>query len=418
MTLLVAAGAAAAGALAQRAQEEVTSRSAETSAGYMKLVIVTGAGASTLLGPDGQPMALMPTWCRALRGELAPQVPHLETTLELTWIGTTGEAFERAVGSYQRWARTFDTIERYMPTGHVQGRRSEPVTEWLRVARNTAKSFQDGLTKTLYRLFDLRAIDEHRAHQAYASLLRLVYPTSAAAEAHSTLVFATTNYDPAIEVALLRMGLTFDDGRSSTVLGTPKLDPRGMIDRMGGNTIPVLHLHGSVGWYRVGNETDETIDIHGYDKDYNPTLGVPALLMPDPQKDPASEKGVSALWVEFRKALSLATHVLVAGHALHDEHLVDAIREAIARGAHVGVTFYRDPNQPIDGDRETRDRDTITAQLPGAVHIAGQLGPDVYLHSNALQAWRLGTYKGTPGMETMVTTTEEAETDPTDAASG
>jgi hypothetical protein len=75
---------------------------------------------------------------------------------------------------------------------------------------------------------------------------------------------------------------------------------------------------------------------------YNATLGEPALLMPDPKKDPGREAGVSALWTEFREALRRATRVFVAGHSLHDSVLVTELRRAMDAGARTGVTVFLD----------------------------------------------------------------------------
>jgi hypothetical protein len=70
-------------------------------------------------------------------------------------------------------------------------------------------------------------------------------------------------------------------GLSGGYPNTSVLSPNGLVAEADLDTVPVLHLHGAVGWYR----TRRGIEIHPADQPYNPALGQPALLMPDPGKD-------------------------------------------------------------------------------------------------------------------------------------
>jgi hypothetical protein len=72
-------------------------------------------------------------------------------------------------------------------------------------------------------------------------------------------------------------------------------------------TVPVIQLHGAVGWYR---EPSGTVTRQPPNRAPNRSLGRPALLSPDPDKDPASAM-TRDLWGEFRRALSEATHILI-----------------------------------------------------------------------------------------------------------
>lgn len=101
-------------------------------------------------------------------------------------------------------------------------------------------------------------------------------------------------------------------------------------------TVPVLHLHGAVGWYL---QRDGHV-IHQYaDHPYNPTLGVPLFLPPDPLKDPLTNPHVALIWDQFHRALAGATHVLLIRHSLNDPPLVRSIRDH-ARQAKIGVTAH------------------------------------------------------------------------------
>ena len=77
----------------------------------------------------------------------------------------------------------------------------------------------------------------------------------------------------------------------------------------------VLHLHGAVGWYRA---SDDRIVFHHPDMSYNASLGIPALLLPDPNKESVfTYVGVDAIWAELDGALETATHILVIGYSLN-----------------------------------------------------------------------------------------------------
>jgi len=135
--------------------------------------------------------------------------------------------------------------------------------------------------------------------------------------------------------------------------------------------VPVLHLHGAVGWY----EQDGQVYDRSGDLPFNPTLGAPVVLYPDPDKDPTSDAAVDKLWREFREALDRASHVLVIGHSLNDPALVRALN-ALPSDTSVGVTVL-----------EGTDDEWVRAKVPNALEIPARLGPELSISGAAVAAF-------------------------------
>jgi hypothetical protein len=97
--------------------------------------------------------------------------------------------------------------------------------------------------------------------------------------------------------------------------------PGNLVDGAG-TDIPVLHLHGAVGWYERGGD----VVLENAEDGHDPNRGTPVVLYPDPQKEPIANAVVAELWREFDFAVSNTKNVLVIGHSLHDRMLVDRLQ--------------------------------------------------------------------------------------------
>jgi hypothetical protein len=209
------------------------------------------------------------------------------------------------------------------------------------------------INSTLYDQFGQRRIDYDRASAAYSQVLD---------EAENCgLIVATTNYDRAAESALRQAGRKTNTGFDGMPEMTPALNPSGMVAGLQ-TAIPVIHLHGAVGWY----EREGVVSDHYGDRPFNPTLGSPVVLYPDPDKDPTSDAVVQQLWDEFGKAIEIADLVLVVGHSLHDPALVDALRSALTASTQVVVTYLDDA-----------DEAQIDRMLPNARVVKMEFGPQI-----------------------------------------
>jgi hypothetical protein len=143
----------------------------------------------------------------------------------------------------------------------------------------------------------------------------------------------------------------------------------------------VLYLHGAVGWYLL--ENDE-ISAQAADRGYNESLGRPAVLYPDPDKE-IERSETAQLWAEFKTALENASHVLVIGHALNDPYLLQALREA-AKRTQIGYVAHADDDLAISEEKRSR----IAELLPEATMIPGQFGPEPRFDDTAWSKWTGG----------------------------
>lgn len=336
-----------------------------------ELLLITGAGASRAMGADDRPMPLMPDWAQEVRQALDQSGLGMAQALGLRH-GQTGPEFEAAIGEFLKWQRVLPLAARYLPLGFDTGRTPDS-KDWQRRAEFAANAATAALRRTLYDQFGGSRINPVAARDAYAELIDLMELNPLG----GSITVATTNYDPAAELALAELGRKPDVGDVAAAARTRRLDPENLIAkcRAAGGTA-VLHLHGKVGWYTQPDGTVAVVD------DYHPlneSTGTPTLLMPDPDKDPLAEPAIRLLWGEFDIALRQATHVLFLGHSLHDPVLLDHVRRH-AGGASIGVTVL--PDAPDD------EHNRLLAVLPQAKLIRLRFGPALDVDEASLAAWR------------------------------
>jgi hypothetical protein len=246
------------------------------------------------------------------------------------------------------------------------------VQQWLARSKARAGAVLEAVRTSLYENFKVGRVDTGAAAAAYGQLCSALGRSAD----DGTLVCATTNYDPAAEVALEALGFDVHDGFPRTLhWQTPVLQPEGLVATCrrlrAPEAVAVLHLHGAVGWYRAA---DGRIEFHSPDQPYNRSLGVPALLLPDPRKDPSLYAGVDAIWRELAFALESASHVLVVGHSLHDRHLVDQLRTAHAK---LAVTVLPDQD----------DTSSASELLPGATVVQLRFASELAGDLDGLREW-------------------------------
>jgi hypothetical protein len=309
----------------------------------------------------------MGEWAAILREACEAEEPGLADALRLT-VDISAEDFEQIVGELLGLKADVRLIKQYQGLG---GRPRKPPQVrpvggetgiWITKLDERLGTFERVLRVTLYEQFGLPAIDGEKAKAAVHALLMGLL-------GEEGIQFATTNYDRSLEIGLNANGHTVDDGfKADTDLETPKLAPDGMGGWVSENdpTVTVLHLHGAVGWYARPN--GDIVSQYA-DQPYNESLGTPAIVPPDPRKDPLNSPYVRAIWFEFRRVLAQATHVLILGHSLHDVPLVEAFREQ-AEEAKFAISYH---DQPQDAVR-------LGVNLPdgaaGFKKIAGERGFD------------------------------------------
>lgn len=325
----------------------------------MKLVLITGAGASRQLAKDGSVMPLMTDWSDALCAALDEEEDSLAAACHLE-PGMNSETFEKNLGLLLRWRQVRDLEKRFQGLGGGQaGKHMQGIPKARANTNERLKTIMATLNRTLYDQFGQGNIDDERAASAYRALL--------ASLGGPELVLATTNYDRSGEAALDALGHNIDTGFRHKAGRTPMLQPKGIVrDRL--SATPLLHLHGAVGWY----EKDNIVKDHNADEPFNPSLGAPVVLYPDPDKDPTSGAIVSQIWDEFRAALELADSVLVIGHSLHDPALVRTLKHT-AKSKKVGISYL----MPSEAERVNK---LIDKAIP--IHI--DFGPQLVVDAQRL----------------------------------
>ncbi|MEX0973275.1 MAG: hypothetical protein WDZ46_08490 [Solirubrobacterales bacterium] len=278
----------------------------------MKLLLITGAGASRNLGVDDSQLPLMAHWAASLCAALNNRERGLASACNLD-PDLNGPDFEQALGELLEWERVRHLEEKFEDLGKEGPQIKPPVVKARDATRRRLKAFKGALDETLYKQFSHAAVDDEKATIAYETLLSQLGDPS--------VVLATTNYDRSAESALLRMGRRVRNGFAGEPPRRQLFKPGNLVDGAGTDT-PVLHLHGAVGWY----ERDGDVVLENAEDGHDPNRGTPVVLYPDPQKEPVANAIVAELWREFDLAVTETPNVLVLGHSLHDRMLVDRLQ--------------------------------------------------------------------------------------------
>lgn len=349
------------------------------------MVVIAGAGASRNLG-EGQPMPLMLDWAASLRQALDAAEDGLADALGLV-PDLSGDRFEERLGSFLAFHAVLPLVEQLQTLGGPNPRtRFGEVATWLANAQRRTGEIVEAIRLNVFDSFGYARFNDGLAQLAYDQLRSwLARPGE-----DTFLAFATTNYDACIEVALGRLGFTVLDGfEHPGVAGytTPVLRPLSMAERARQSTgqVPVVHLHGGVGWYRMD---DGEIRRLPNEMDYNRTIGEPAILLPDAAKTAGSFLGGEGLWAEFGQLLQGADNVIILGHSLNDDHVVKTVREYSA--CPIAVTWYS-PEEDPEGSIYNAETARVRELIPDATVIRTDFGPNGTIDQGVLGDWLAGT---------------------------
>ena len=305
----------------------------------------------------------MEGWAAALREQFGDTLSELFGLHKVV----TGQDFEEHLGELARWLALSPLNERFawMTSGTDSGRDAQ-VSAYLTGLKNAAdrgRRLERALDESLFAQFGPLRFDADLASKAYNTLLSSLGDGRRPEE----LVCATTNYDRSLELALAGIYNTVRTGFSYDGIRVPTLVAKGLgsYERQPS----LLYLHGAVGWYRA---TDGSVVAYPASDSYRPDLGRPAVLYPSRNKV-VEDSAVRDIWVEFAAAIDDASHILVLGHGLADDHLVAQLQGARVP---VAVTYCSDA-----------DADTIPRVLPEAHPIRMTFGPTPEYDRRALRDW-------------------------------
>jgi hypothetical protein len=306
------------------------------------VVLVTGAGASRAFGVNGKPMPLMGDWSNHLVRKLGQRMGYREAT-GLT-NGMSGEAFEGRLGkflqdveAFQRIGDLLDPSVKFQDFGAgTQIMSGQGVMDaWHTQAVHHFGEITGLIHESLYELFADAAVDLDGAAQAYQGLFRSL----GLGDPADRLVYATTNYDTVGEHAILRSGGFPDWGQPPTLErgGEARLVIPGLLSGLP-RYVPVLHLHGRVGWFRHADGRVYAADVVKHQAGF----GVPVVMLPDPDKVYDQDDIIIAMWREFSEALARAKRVFILGHSLNDQYLLRALVQNVHPLDRIAVSVLAD----------------------------------------------------------------------------
>lgn len=351
------------------------------------LVLVTGAGASCSFGVNNTRLPLMGDWSNDLVQRLSEKgIGYLQAT------GLTREmeaqGFEEQLGRFLRSVQAFARIKPLLdPITQFGGSLTPflPSDQWEGWHQNASfhlAQIVGAVHESLYGLFGSPAIDPGAAHQAYGALFAAlgVGPSS-------RFVYATTNYDTIGEDTIAALGAIPDVGDVQTSPFNPEREIRAerLLEGMP-RYVPVLHLHGRVGWLR---RQDGGAYSNPAAKSYDAGYGVPIVMLPDLEKDYATDPIISTLWDQFAESLSRARRVFVLGHSFHDDALIRALVDNVTPQSRLAVTVLGSPDTPGEPatDEAVSVRDRVLERLPGAAIIPMQFGTTPDLIPSDIRDW-------------------------------
>lgn len=339
------------------------------------VLIVTGAGASTRLGADERPLPMMTDWAASLVDELKYAAELLGLRRDMP-----GDEFEGALGRFIAFSEALDTVEALHEMGRFDSVITEPERaqvknnseQWLSLARNNVRRVREVLHRNLYEQFGQDRIDDERAANAYGKLHTQIR-NAFREKGPVFLAHATTNFDHAIEAAIEHSNDAVGpqrvlDGFGQSYGGKRRPWAPNLLtySSSGDNEVPVLHLHGAVGWY-FSDDGQAVTQTHSDDV-YNPEL-TPALLLPDDKKDVTRFPGpLAQVWDQFVQLCMNSTHIIVLGHSLHDKHLVRVLQQS---GKPIAVVAYAPGFDETTPQARAAHSNQYSELLPGAELIPG-----------------------------------------------
>jgi hypothetical protein len=306
----------------------------------------------------------MDAWAATLREHFGPALSELLGLHDVV----TGQDFEEHLGELTRWLALKPLNERFswMTSGTDAGR-DGVVAAYLQAlehAEERGRCLERALDESLFEQFGPGRFDGAAPGVAYNALLSAVGEGRRPKE----LICATTNYDRSLELALTDLYSSVRTGFSYDGIRRPTLIADGLGDF--GPQPSLLYLHGAVGWYRTA---DGSVAAYPASDAYRPDIGRPAVLYPSRNKI-VEDSAVRDIWVQFAAAVDQATHILVLGHGLADDHLVEELKRA---SAPLAATYFSDSGA-----------DTIQQQvLPRAHQIRMIFGSKPDFDRQALREW-------------------------------
>jgi hypothetical protein len=342
-------------------------------------LLITGAGASCPFGLNGTRLPLMTDWAEALVKKL---VDGPSGFLGISGLhgGMSATQFEEQLGRFLNQVTAFAQVKDVVVTSRNLSL-TEPATQvattgtlesWYEQTKSQLGQIVDRIHESLYEQFAEPQWDAPKARDAYRDLFQML-----GINASSRWVYATTNYDRIGETAIELADMLPDWGEPSrtSMPGERPIQVDQLLDGIP-RYVPVLHLHGRIGWYRrldFGGVEDGGVYSNTSTR-HQPGFGVPIVMLPDPAKVYDSDSIINALWSQFLHALRRARRVFVLGHSLNDAALVSAIRDNVRSHGIVAVTALAKEGTDIFEESGQAVAEKVENELGSAMVIPMRFG--------------------------------------------
>jgi hypothetical protein len=346
------------------------------------LVLVTGAGASHDFGGNRRPLPLMPGLSEALVRELQTHPGYLEATR--LQQGLDGQEFERRLGRFLQAVLAYSQIDSVLDAtlrfGGEQypGLNEHTIARWYETSKFQFDQIIQAIYNVLYAELSMQRVSVQTAADAYRTLLEAI-----GIEKSHHVVVATTNYDEVAEHALQWAGWHPDAGDPRySAAANPAVSVDGLLDGMPRH-IPVLHLHGRLGWYRRPGSQDVYVTSH---PTHHPDFGVPVMVLPDPDKTYDNDLVIASLWAQFEEALRSAHRVLILGHSLNDAGLVQTLVRNVQPLERIGVALLPG-EQPGNWPGSPDTLEVVRTQLGNAALIPLRFTSPLDVTESGIEKW-------------------------------
>jgi hypothetical protein len=326
----------------------------------IELILVTGAGATAEFGLRGAKVPMMAEWSDALAEKISKASWSYAEATGLA-KGMAGPEFERRLDQFRRLELAFSRISDILTPSLEFQPAGLPIAEQTLAQWHTRTAFHlsritDLIHESLHENFSAERIDLDAASNSYARLFHNLHIGNM-----DSLVYATTNYDPAGEYAIERLGGIPDWGAPRQALAWGSAPLR--VDKIIGGLpryIPVLHLRGRADWF--SRQDDGT--LHD------------------------TEPVIRSLWEQFDQALRRARRVFVLGHSLNDRALVDSLRRNISPPERLAVGLLARKDNPGHADQSAASTMNILKDsLPAAGMITVRFGADPIISAHGVRTW-------------------------------
>jgi hypothetical protein len=323
-------------------------------------LIITGAGSSVQFGVNGNKIVDMAGLNKAICNDTSSShnFPTIDPN-DLSLLGLkpqmTGEEFERTLGEFLQGYAAFKYIDPLVSRDLRQSIPAKPqdINDWYENLKSRSTEIRKKITRIMFNQFCDKNFHFEKAKKYYS-----LFHRELGIDNKTKFAYATTNYDGLIEGVLFDLKYRPEIGVASSPKqnsgNTQILDIEFLADSIDAGRIPVLHLHGKIGWYETENQYPHgRYIVHN---EFSEDIGTPILQLPDPDKG-YDDDIIDQIWVQFKILLSRARQIVILGHSLNDEYLIQTLRANTDSSTQVKVLLFARWTTDSEADQSSNELD-------------------------------------------------------------